>query len=116
MDNNYRERYEESMTREEVEKCSKWEQQFIWAVRTNFVHLSQSDFNEIAKLYKDIMGVTLSKSQKNCNTCRLNALKTLGAEYLKWRDDYIRQDREAEKDEEQPKKKGGRPKKINIDG
>ncbi len=109
------------MTREEVELCSKWEQEFRWAIRSNFVHMSQGEFNEIARLYKDILGVGMNKSQMTCNTCRLAAIKALGNAYFESRDRYIKEDREKEKEEQlaaettTKNKKGGRPKKINID-
>lgn len=105
------------MTREQVEQCRKYEQIFLWAIRSNFVHLTASEFGEIAKLYKSILGKELTKSQMNCGTCRLNTIKTLGQDYLESRDKYIKEDREneEEKEPEAPKKKSGRPKKIDID-
>ena len=101
------------MTREEVKTLERFEQIFRWAIRSNFVHLSQSEFNEIAKYYKDILGVGMTKSQMTCNTCRLNAIKALGNAYFESRDEYIKEDRELE--EQKPKKKAGRPRKIDID-
>ena len=106
------------MTREQVEQCKKYEQVFLWGIRSNFVHLSGTEFGEIARLYKSILGVELTKSQMNCGTCRLNTIKTLGKDYFESRDKYIKEDREneEEKEPEAPKKKSGRPKKIDIDG
>lgn len=103
------------MTREEVQLCENYEQIFRWAIRSNFVHLTQSEFNDIAKLYKDILGVGMTKSQMTCNTCRLNAIKALGNAYFESRDEYIKEDREKEMEMEKPKKKAGRPRKIDIE-
>ena len=101
------------MTREQFEECKKYEQEFRWAVRSNFVHMSQSEFNEIARLYREILGVTLNKSQLTCNTCRLNALKALGNDFFATMDRIAKEDNAAV-EEETPKKKVGRPKKINV--
>lgn len=102
------------MTREQFEECKKYEQEFRWAVRSNFVHMSQSEFNEIARLYREILGVTLNKSQLTCNTCRLNALKALGNDFFATMDRVAKEDKETAVEEETPKKKVGRPKKINV--
>lgn len=104
------------MTREQVEQCRKFEQAFRWA-KNNFVHMSLTEFNEVARLYKDILGVGMTKSQMNCGTCRLNALKALGGDYFATIDRLAKEDREneAKKEDETPKKKGGRPKKINVE-
>ena len=98
------------MTREEVKEIEKWEQHFNCAIKSNFVHLSQAEFNEVAAAYKKIMGVALSTSQMTCNTCRLNAMKAFGAEYFKFKAQYEEEDK---KNEEKPKKTG-RPRKIDL--
>ncbi len=105
------------MTREQFEKCKPYEQTFKWAIRSNFVHLSTSEFSEIAKLYKEILGVTMTKAQMTCGTCRLNALKALGKDFFDTMDILAKEQQESpvEEETEAPKKKGGRPKKINIE-
>ena len=105
------------MTREQVEKCSKYEREFTWAVRSNFIHMSATEFNEIAALFREIMGRSLTRNEMTCNTCRLKAMKELGNDYFNSRDAFIKEDRDNENEakEESPKKKGGRPKKINVD-
>lgn len=92
--------------KELMEKLSKWETVFSNAIKLNFIHLSASEFGEIAKLYKVVFGKTLTKSQMGCNSCRLRALKELAREYFS----------NKEKQENKPKPKRGRPKKIDIDG
>lgn len=81
--------------------CEKFEDAFKMAINANFVRMSQSEFNEVVVLYKEIMGKTLTKGQMTCNTCRLNTMKDLGAEYFKSK-------------EENEKPKRGRPKKIDL--
>lgn len=104
------------MTREQVEQCKEFEQDFRWAINTNFIHMDNTRFSKVAKLYKDILGVAMTKNQMTCNTCRLNAMKALGNDYFASRDAFAKEDREKEKEEaEAPKKKAGRPRKIDID-
>lgn len=90
--------------KENMEKLSKWETVFNNAIKLNFIHLSASEFGEIANLYKAVFGKTLTKSQMGCNSCRLRALKELATEYF------------LNKEKENNKPKRGRPKKIDIDG
>lgn len=104
------------MTREQYEKCTKWEQQLKWAVRSNFVHMSNREFSEIAAAYKEVFGEGLTLSQMTCNTCRLKALVRLGKDYFETKDEFAKQEKEERMTEEEtPKKKGGRKKKIDID-
>lgn len=107
--------------KELMEKLSKWETVFNNSIKLNFIHLSASEFGEIAKLYKAVFGKTLTKSQMGCNSCRLRSLKELAREYFKEKEklEKERLDRERlekEKQENKPKPKRGRPKKIDIDG
>lgn len=103
------------MTREEVKEMEKWEQHFNWAINSNFVHMSQGEFNEVAAAYKRIMGVGLNASQMTCNTCRLRAMKEFGAEYFKWKKKYENEDKKEDKKEDKPETpKKGRPRKIDL--
>lgn len=98
------------MKKETYEKCLKWDKVFRNAIKLNFIHLSASEFGEIALIYAEHFGKTLTASQMGCNSCRLRSLKELGQDYLKQAEE------EKKKEEEQPKKnKGGRPKKIVIE-
>lgn len=103
-------------------KLSKWETVFNNAIKLNFIHLSASEFGEIANLYKAVFGKTLTKSQMSCNSCRLRALKELATEYFKEKDRQEKEKREKERQEKEiinkpiNKPKRGRPKKIDIDG
>ena len=101
------------MTQEQFEKCIPWEQTFRWALNSNFVHLSNGEFNQIAAIYKEVFGEGLTASQMTCNTCRLKSLKRLGEEYFKIQQEKAKEQKE-ENIAEKPKKKGGRPPKINV--
>ena len=103
------------MTREQYEKCKEWEQQLRWAVKSNFVHMNNTDFSKVAAIYKDVFGEGLTLAQMTCNTCRLRALKRLGESYLDMQQ-KLAQEAKEERTQEPEKKKAGRPKKINIDG
>lgn len=87
------------MDKETVEKLSKWETVFSNAVHHNFIHLSASEFNEIASIY-DTIYTPLTKRERNCNTCRLKAVKKIGEDFLTVKN----------------KKKVGRPRKIDLNG
>lgn len=89
------------MTQEQFEKLKPWEKVLNNAVRCDFIHLSATEFNKIAEIYEEVLGEKLTVRQRNCNTCRLNALKKLGAEFIAYRDR-----------DQKPKRKAGRPKKI----
>lgn len=91
------------MDKEQLKQCEKYEDAFRLAINANFVRMSQGEFNEVAALYKEILGKTLTKGQMTCSTCRLNTMKDLGGEYFKWKEYY-----------ENEKPKRGRPKKIDL--
>lgn len=119
MDNNYYKGNEKGMTKEMIDKCSKFELQLRWAVKSNFVHMTNKEFSEIAALYKSVYGEGLTTSQMTCNTCRLKALKRLGNDYFESVQAIALKEKEERLAEMgaviQPKKKGGRKKKIDID-
>lgn len=93
------------LTKEEYEWLKPYERHIINAYKNSFVHVSGGEFNEIAELYRKITGTALTRSQMGCNTCRLNALRTLGESYVAY------QNKDKEK-----KSKAGRPKKLKEDG
>lgn len=92
------------LTKEQYEKLQPYETNIKNAVKNSFVHMAATDFNKVADIYAEVFGVQLTKSQRGCNTCRLNALKKLGEVYNEY----------TQKNEEKEKKvpKTGRPKKL----
>lgn len=69
------------------------------AIRLSFIHLSFSEFKLFADIYEKVFEKKLTKSQLNCNSCRLSAIKRLGEKYFQLKN--------------KPKK--GRPAKINLE-
>lgn len=107
------------MTQEQYEKCQAWEQQLRWAVRSNFVHMSNGEFSDIAALYKEVFDEALTVGQMTCNTCRLKALKRLGNEYFGYQQQIAEEQKEERLvengNEAQTKTNKGRKKKIDIE-
>lgn len=64
------------MTEEQYKVLKKYEQQLTAAAKNNFLRLTHNEFNELAGVYDGLFR-PLRQSQRNCNTCRLNALKSL---------------------------------------
>lgn len=83
-------------------KLKEYERNLTNAVKSSFVHMSGNDFQKIAEIYREVFGEALSRSQMNCNTCRLNALKRLGELYINYE--------KAEPVKKDTKR--GRPKKL----
>ena len=102
------------MTQELYEKCQPWAQHFRWACKSNFLHLSNREFGEIAKLYTEVFGEQLTPAQMTCNTCRLRAMQRLGNEYEAYEQKIADEQKEQRLNEvtDAEKKKGGRKKKI----
>ena len=115
------------MTEEQYKVLEKFEQTLNAALNSNFVRMSPNDFNEVAAVY-DQLFTPLRKTQRACNTCRLNALKALGRVYNAEKEKRAQEaaEKAAEKPAESPKtskvintitnaiKKAGRPKKIDL--
>lgn len=102
------------MTIEQYKKSKQYESIFRNALNFDFIHLTYSEFEKISDLFTEIYGKSLTKSQKNCNTCRLKAIKDLGKDYFKYANEYDKII-EAEEKAVTEKPKRGRPKKIDLD-
>lgn len=100
------------MTQELYEKCKQYEQNFRWAINSNFVHMTAGEFAKVAVLYREAFAEEIKNL--NCNTCRLNALKRLGTEYFIFQQELANRQKD-DRAEDTPKKKAGRPPKINIE-
>lgn len=93
------------LTKEQYEALKPYEKNLKNAASKSFVHMTGDDFEKVAKIYTDVFGVALTKSQMGCNTCRLNSLRKLGELYV------------AYERHEEPKvpKKAGRPRKLEME-
>lgn len=97
------------MKKELYDKAKEFENIFKYAIKMDFLRVTPEVFNEIMKIYEEHFGKKLSKSQRQCNTCRLKAIKEIGKVYFE----------EQEKEKEQPPKsegkKRGRPRKLDVE-
>lgn len=103
----------EIMTKEIYERCRDMglEDVFKQAIRLNFMSMTNSKFMEIMKVYDEVYDKPLTKSQMNCSTCRLNALKKLGTDYFAYEQEMAKE----EMAKRQEKRKAGRPRKIDLE-
>lgn len=113
------------MTDEQYKTLEKYENVFNAAINNNFLRVSHEDFTIIAAVY-DKLFTPLRPTQRNCNTCRLNALKSIGRAYFGEKENRAKQQAEKTNNSEAVKTntfgetikkvfKGGRPKKINLE-
>ena len=113
------------LDKETMEKLLPYEQDLKYAVRSNFVNMRMSDFEKVAEIYNGIY-TPLRKGQMSCGSCRLQALRKIGEDYLKTKEfDEELAKKKAMKEKEEAesadtpktpsKKKAGRPKKIELD-
>lgn len=98
------------MTKEIYSKLIKWDSTLLNAHKLNFVHLTNSEFVELKKIYEEYKNKEVTKSQLNCNSCRVKIVKELAKDYLATKEKELQEIKEDE-----PKKKVGRPKKIDIE-
>ena len=103
------------ITKEIYTKLKDQEKVLKNAVNMDFIHLSAAEFNMFAEIYTEVFGVSLTRSQMNCNSCRLKALKDLGKEYFKVAASFEQLDKEEQEIVNQQVKKRGRPKKIDVE-
>ena len=94
------------ITKEQYEKLQPYEKNIKNAVKNSFVHMTGSEFEKVAVIYAEIFGQALTKAQRGCNTCRLNALKRLGEVYNEYNQEH------KEETADNKPKKTGRPKKL----
>lgn len=105
------------MTKELYEKLKPYEDIMKYAIKMDYLRVTPDVFQQLHKLYNELTGKTLSKSQLNCNSCRLRMLKEMGKEYYAYEPEVI----EVEKVESEVKEvkkaktvKRGRPRKIDL--
>ena len=107
------------MTKELYEKLKQYEDIMKYAIKMDYLRVTPDVFQQLHKLYNELTGKTLSKSQLNCNSCRLRMLKEMGKEYYAYQPEVI--EVEVEKEESEVKEvkkvktvKRGRPRKIDL--
>ena len=106
------------MKKELYDKAKEFENIFKYALKMDFLRVTPEVFNETMKIYEEQFDKKLSKSQKQCNSCRLKAIKEIGKVYFEEQEKQEKQ-KEQEKQEEQPPKsegkKRGRPRKLDVE-
>lgn len=55
------------------------------AYKSDYARVSPSEWKIISDVYRELFGVALTKSQENCSTCRLNAIKRIAKEYFNYK-------------------------------
>lgn len=93
------------------ERLEQWSDVFRKAVNFDFIHLSSSEFQTIASLYTEFTGKTITKSQMNCNSCRLKVVKELAVKYFQLKEEEEK-NKQSQKEAQNAKKakrnKGGK--------
>lgn len=74
------------MTTEVYKKLKQYETKFQTAVYSNFVRFTSTELNAFNEILKEHDGKGLTNSQRTCPRCLLNAIKTVAAEYYKFKD------------------------------
>lgn len=64
------------------------ERQLLSAIKSNYARLSAKEFEAFCNTYKEAYGVELTKSERNCNACRLRVLKKVGTDYFQYQEWY----------------------------
>lgn len=106
------------MKKELYDKAKEFENIFKYALKMDFLRVTPEVFNEIMKIYEEHFQKNLSKSQKQCNTCRLKAIKEIGRVYFEEQEKQKEQKGQEEQKEQPPKsegKKRGRPRKLDVE-
>ena len=99
------------MNTELYTKAKEFENIFKYALKMDFLRVTPEVFDSIMKIYEEQFGKKLSKSQKQCNSCRLKAIKELGRVYF---EEQEKQKKEEEKKKSEGKKRG-RPRKLDVE-
>lgn len=109
------------MNTELYNKAKEFENIFRYALKMDFLRVTPEVFDSIMKIYEEQFGKKLSKSQKQCNSCRLKAIKELGRVYFEEQQKQKKEEekkKEQQQEEQQPKSKGkrrGRPRKLDVE-
>lgn len=73
------------MNNDTFKRLQEFEIQLRSAVNSNYARMSNIAFEKFADIYAEMYGTPLTKSQKNCSSCRLTALKKVGNEYFTYK-------------------------------
>ena len=79
-----------NIKKEQYMKLLPLERQLQSARLSNYARLSAVEFDDFCEVYKDIYGVELTRMERNCNNCRLKALKKVANDYFYFKDTYFK--------------------------
>lgn len=114
------------MSKEIYERLKEYENILKYALSMDYLRVTPDVFKVLAEIYKEYTGKALTKSQMNCNSCRIKAIKELGKGYYAYTPEEEKEEKEEEKKiqkmttkaephtEKTSKVKKGRPRKIDI--
>ena len=113
------------MTKEIYERLKEYENILKYAISMDYLRVTPDVFKVLADIYKDYTGKALTRSQLNCNSCRVKAIKELGKGYYAYVPEVVEvevqpvedtvETKTEIKEVKTEKKKRGRPRKINIE-
>lgn len=106
------------MTKEIYERLKEYENILKYAISMDYLRVTPDVFKVLADIYKDYTGKALTRSQLNCNSCRIKAIKELGKGYYAYVpevEDTVERKIDENKEVKTETKKRGRPRKIDIE-
>ena len=69
-------------------KLNPIERQLRSAKDSNYARLSSREFEDFCATYAEHFGKELTRNERNCNTCRLKAIKHLAEDYFQYQEWY----------------------------
>lgn len=105
------------MTKEIYERLKEYENILKYAISMDYLRVTPDVFKILADIYKDYTGKALTRSQLNCNSCRVKAIKELGKGYYAYVPEVtsVEDTVETKTEVKTETKKRGRPRKIDIE-
>lgn len=105
------------MTKEIYERLKEYENILKYAISMDYLRVTPDVFKILADIYKDYTGKALTRSQLNCNSCRVKAIKELGKGYYAYVPEVtsVEDAVETKTEVKTETKKRGRPRKIDIE-
>ena len=76
------------MKGEVYQKLNPIERQLKSSLLSNYARLSAAEFEGLCGVYKELYGVELTRNERNCNVCRLKAIKRIANDYFQYQDWY----------------------------
>lgn len=110
------------MSKEIYERLKEYENILKYALSMDYLRVTPDVFKVLAEIYKDYTGKALTKSQLNCNSCRIKAIKELGKGYYAYTPEEEKEVKKIQKltvksephTEKTSKTRRGRPRKIEF--